>query len=265
MGRGLVFVKLGGSIITDPDKPRTAKLLTIRRLIAEIDAAREGRSVIIGHGGGSFPHVPAHKYKIQLGLLNKKSLMGTSITQRYASELHGIIIDEMLKMKIPVFSFSPSCATISRRGSIKDWSLKPVSKALSNDFVPVTYGDVGLDSGQGVCILSTEEIFRHFAKTLKPSNIIIGTDVDGVFDADPKENPDARLITKITKQNINSINAGVGGRKYNVTGGMKSKVRLLYEISKLSGAKCQIVNIRVPGRLKDAMLGKKVVSTVIMA
>jgi len=36
----LVFIKLGGSLITQKDRPQTARLATIRRLSQEIAAAR---------------------------------------------------------------------------------------------------------------------------------------------------------------------------------------------------------------------------------
>ena len=60
------FIKLGGSVITNTEKPYTAKIGTIRRVLNEIKEAKRDKdfNLIIGHGGGSFPHIPAHKYKV---------------------------------------------------------------------------------------------------------------------------------------------------------------------------------------------------------
>ncbi len=52
-------------------------------------------------------------------------------------------------------------------------------------------------------------------------------------------------------------------RKIDVTGGMRSKVEYLYNISKETGAECQIINISSKGRLHDALLEKKVIGTII--
>ncbi|MGA3021078.1 MAG: hypothetical protein ABSD68_03970, partial [Candidatus Micrarchaeales archaeon] len=63
--KNLVLVKLGGSLITDKTSPFTPNLDVIKRLAKEIHEAREekGMSLIIGHGGGSFPHKPAKDYR----------------------------------------------------------------------------------------------------------------------------------------------------------------------------------------------------------
>ncbi len=61
----LTFLKLGGSLITDKDSPHTARPEILRRLADEIVAARQSNpamQLLIGHGSGSFGHMPAKKY-----------------------------------------------------------------------------------------------------------------------------------------------------------------------------------------------------------
>ncbi len=259
----LILVKLGGSVITDINKPKTPKLHEIRRLINEIKVAGKHKKIIIGHGGGSFPHVPAQKYKVSFGFINSKSAIGTSVTQRSASELHHIIINEMIKAGLSALSFPPSSGAVANKKRIISWNTKAIVKALSLNFVPVVYGDITLDNKQGVCVVSTEEVFRYLATKLKPTKIIIGTDVDGVFSADPQTVKDAKIITKIGTSDIRKVAFSSINRKYNVTGSMQSKVKLLCEISKKNSVTCQIVNARIPGRIHDAILGKPVISTII--
>ncbi|MDE1861243.1 MAG: isopentenyl phosphate kinase family protein [Candidatus Micrarchaeota archaeon] len=266
MKRELILIKFGGSTITDVNKPNTPKLNNIRRLISEIKRAGRNKLIIVGHGGGSFPHVPAHKYKVHLGLIHSKSRYGTSLTQLSARQLNHIVMEEMLKAGVDAFSFSPSSSVVANAKKITRWDLKPIEVALTCGFTPVVYGDVSLDLKQGVSIVSSEEVFRYLALKLKPDRIIIGTDVDGVFDADPKQVKNAKLIGRIDRSNIDKVLFGPGTkRKYNVTGSMESKVRLLYSMSKDGAATCQIVNANVPGRIHDAIAGKKVVSTIITA
>lgn len=71
MTRNLVFLKLGGSLITDKTRPRTVRLDTLKRLCAEIASARKhdpNLQLLLGHGSGSFGHVAAKKYKTREGL-----------------------------------------------------------------------------------------------------------------------------------------------------------------------------------------------------
>ncbi|MDP7545201.1 MAG: hypothetical protein QGG31_05450, partial [Anaerolineales bacterium] len=56
----LVYLKLGGSLITDKHDERTPQRSTLRRLAREIVAGMEQRphiSLLIGHGAGSFGHI----------------------------------------------------------------------------------------------------------------------------------------------------------------------------------------------------------------
>ena len=262
----IVLVKIGGSSITNINVVNSAKIEAISRLATEIKEGGKKFNVLLGHGGGSFPHVPAHKYKTGLGLINEKSHLGASLTQSSASELHSIVMQQLIKHDIPAFSFPPSASAIAKDRRIVKWDIEPIKKALDNGFMPVTYGDVVLDLKQGVCISPTEELFRYIASKLRPTQIIIGTDVDGVYTCDPKTSKEAKLIPLIDSNNINSVSADVGKlRKFNVTGGMGSKIRFLHNISVNMGTECIILNANKKNRLKDALMGKTVISTKIVA
>ena len=261
-----VFIKIGGSAITDINKEGTAKKEEIKRLLNEIKPCLNKKKVLVGHGSGSFAHIPAHKYKLNLGLTEKDSLYGASVTQSAAAKLHRIVVECAVQEGLSTFSFSPSTTAVAKGGRIFNWDVSAIEEAFELGFLPITYGDVVLDKKQGVCIASTEEVFRALSKKIKPEKLIIGTDVDGIFDKDPKLSPDATLIKEVNKNNIKDVlNYSGKSTKIDVTGGMKSKVSHLYEISKETGAVCQIVNLQKPGRLKDAILGNEVIGTIINA
>ena len=263
MPKELIFVKLGGSVITDVNMPNTARMENIVRLVNEIKKASKNKLIILGHGGGSFPHVPAHKYGIGAGLNSKDSRIGTAITQKSAAELHQIIMTALIGSGVNAFSFSPSSSVVASGKRIVRWDISPIKSALRLGFVPVVYGDVAIDTKQGVSIVSTEEIFRYLSGKLKPNKIVIGTDVDGVFTSDPKDSDSSRLIKVINRSNLNKTNFSSRGRKFNVTGSMRSKVLELYEISRNSNILCQIINANKRGRMYDAILGNEVTSTII--
>ncbi len=259
----LYLVKLGGSVITDIDHPNIARLTVIDRLMGEVKRAQRKNEIILGHGAGSFGHVVAHRFSIVEGLRNSSSRRGAAMTQFSASELHAIVMKRALKAGIPALSFSPSTGVIARKRKIVSWDVTPIRKVLDYGFIPIGYGDLVIDEAQGVSVASTEEIIRHLATKLKPDRIIVGTDVDGIFTADPKSDSSASLIKRINSSNIKAVLKMVGGsKKIDVTGGMKGKLEHLYNIAKETGTVCQIVNASRKGVLYKALSGKNLGTTI---
>ena len=54
-----IFIKLGGSLITDKNAPHTINYDTLKRVVKELKEVIDSESelnLLVGHGGGSFPH-----------------------------------------------------------------------------------------------------------------------------------------------------------------------------------------------------------------
>ena len=267
MNNRLYLVKLGGSLITDKSKPYTSRINIIKQLADEIKRGmlRENK-LIIGHGGGSFPHISASKYKTHLGFIDDKSREGMAIVHLDAIKLNIIITEELIKKRLSVFPIHPSSISLAENSEIKKMFVDSIKTLLEYDVIPVVYGDVGIDLDKGCCILSTEEIFRflalEFKKYYKPF-IVMCELVDGVYTEDPLKNPDAELIPEISKYNINEV------RKYlsssygvDVTGGMKHKVERLYELAQ-HGINSIITSCVEKGKLEKILKGEKVDGTFV--
>lgn len=266
--RELVFLKLGGSLITDKTKPFTTRPVVIQRLCKEIAEARKAKKfeLIIGNGGGSFPHGPAHKYQTHRGHLGPQSVRGFAEVQDAASRLNRIVVNSLLGAGVNACSIHPSAGAIARESKIEHWDLKPIKKILDLGLVPCVYGDVAIDEKQGMCILSTEEIFSFLAEELKPSRIVIAGEVDGVYAGNPNENPGASLIAEIDKKNFAEVKQWLGASRAaaDVTGGMLGKVNKLRKIAALSkNSEIIVVNGLAAGRVRDVLEGKSVVGTII--
>ena len=73
----IVFIKLGGSLITDKRRPFFLRENILERVIREIKRASDsGKCLVVGHGNGSFGHVIASKFQTQKGIVNKDSQRG---------------------------------------------------------------------------------------------------------------------------------------------------------------------------------------------
>ena len=59
----LVFLKLGGALLTHKDQSASPRSAELRRLVGEIAPAWRERSIrlVLGHGSGSFAHVAAQR------------------------------------------------------------------------------------------------------------------------------------------------------------------------------------------------------------
>ncbi|MGC8710495.1 MAG: isopentenyl phosphate kinase [Candidatus Micrarchaeia archaeon] len=256
----LYLLKFGGSMITDLSKPNTPKQDAIRRVLKEVDNARkEGNfNIILGHGSGSFAHIPAKQYSVNEGIINKDSRKGAALTYLSAKELNNIVINTALDLGIDAFPFSPSSFGLAEEGKIIDGTVAPIETAMEKGFLPIVYGDVSIDKRKGVSIASTEEVFRFIASKMMPKKVFLATDVTGVYDRDPKEHDDARLIKVVDKGNIMDIlqNTGSSKGRVDVTGGMRGKLSNLYYICKETGAEGYIFNALDEGVIKDILLGR---------
>ncbi len=112
----IILIKLGGSLITDKNNPFTANIEVIERLASEIKQIidEDKYRLIVGHGGGSFPHVPAKLYQTQKGFINDKSPYGMGLVQDSASQLNRIVIKKFLENQIRAFSINPSSSLVAK-------------------------------------------------------------------------------------------------------------------------------------------------------
>ncbi len=255
----LVFVKLGGSLITDKTRPFTAREEVIARLaeeLAQARAARPGLRLLLGHGSGSFGHVVGQRYGTRAGVHNEEGWRGFAETAAAAARLNRLVTDIMLAAGLPVWSIQPSATARCRDGVVISLGWETIERALAAGLMPLIYGDVALDEVRGGTIASTEELFAYLAPLLQPRRIILAGEVDGVFTADPLQDPTARLLPLLSPQTIAAGKLGLGGGLgVDVTGGMASKVAAMSElVRRIPELEVHLISGRVPGRLAQVLL-----------
>src|SRR5215217_5254074 len=266
----LTFIKFGGSVITDKTGQEAPDLPTIRRLAAEVCAARErDRSLrlIIGHGSGSFGHTYARRYGIHTGIAPGGDWMGFAQTAAAALRLNRIVVEELLAAAIPALALQPSATLVSRQGSLAEWHTAAITRALDHDLVPVVHGDVAFDETQGSSIMSTEQLLERLVHTpaLSPARIILVGET-GVYTADPRADPHAERIPRIDAANIAAVLRGTGGSHgVDVTGGMRAKVELIWRLVEARpGLAAQLIGPD-PGLLTRALLDEAVGEGTVIA
>lgn len=257
----LVFLKLGGSIITDKKQPNTPKPEIIKQMAIEIKAALDARQdnlqLVIGHGSGSFGHAAAAKYQITHGALSQESWYGLAQVGAAAARLNRIVMDIFLESGIPAITFQPSASALMSNGKITRLETHPLKTVLSHRLVPVIHGDIAIDSKQGMNIASTETLFNYLAGELHPARLLLAGDLDGVYSADPQLNPDAILIESITAKNWPHIKMSLSGSQAtDVTGGMYTKVKDMLQLTQnVDSATALVFSGVKAGNIEKALLG----------
>ena len=255
----LVFLKLGGSLITDKNREESAREDVIRRAGREIRQALDQRPdlrLVLGHGSGSFGHFAAQRHGLLGGGL--PNWRGYAVTGAAAARLNRLVTDILLTEGVPVVSLQPSASAWCRDGELLHLAVEPIRELLAHDLVPLVYGDVALDETRGHTIISTEQIFAYLARELRPARILLAGEVEGVFTADPTHDPTARLIPEITPASLPQVERVLGGSAgIDVTGGMWAKVRAMVAlVEAMPELEVRLISGGQPGLIARALLGR---------
>lgn len=95
------------------------------------------------------------------------------------------------------------------------------------------------------------------AVTIQADLLILLSDIDGLFDGDPRKNPDAKLIDTVGKIDEHIISLGGGSGSNLGTGGMATKLRAA-QMATAAGCEMVIANGQSPEVLYDVAAGKRV-------
>jgi isopentenyl phosphate kinase len=256
----LQLLKLGGSLITVKTQPRTPRLDVLRRLAAEIAVIWHqnlGMRLIIGHGAGSFGHVSANKYGTRQGVHTSEEWLGFAEVWWDASALNRLVMDALHEAGLPAIALPPSASVIAREGQVERWDLALLQAALQAGLLPVVYGDVIFDTVWGGTILSTEDLFAHLARQLRPTRLLLAGIEMGVWVDYPIN---SQLIKEITPHNLSEVAPALeGSAATDVTGGMASKVQeMLRLIQEIPGLEVLIFSGERPGLVQEALCGAQV-------
>jgi isopentenyl phosphate kinase len=188
----------------------------------------------LGHGSGSFGHVAAKKYRTRDGsplppphFLSKMGERsphppppgggaeggegnywpGFAEVWYQASTLNRYVIQALHEAGVPAMTFSPAASVWSENGRWRNGIYRKFEYALEKGIVPVVHGDVIFDRAKGGTILSTEDLFEHLARELRPGRILLAGLEEAVWADFPARR---HRVEVLTRESFDEIRGGVG-------------------------------------------------------
>src|SRR5271165_5344731 len=234
-----IVLKLGSSVVADGDgTPRTGLLARLCDLLAELHA--EGCEVIVVTSGAI-----AHGMRVMdlpqrptsVRALQAASAVGQGKLYRIYDELLRERAVTSAQVLLTFFDMSARTHYLNARQTLTtllEWRVLPVIN--ENDTTAtdeISFGDNDFLAAQVAVLIAAEEL-------------ILLTDIDGLFTADPRRYPDARIVSEVDdfaaleEMEIGHTTSPLG------SGGMRSKV-VAAEMATAAGIPTVICNgVRAP-------------------
>lgn len=234
----MFLVKLGGSVATVKGRYRYYREKAVAAIFREL--LKTGEQFALVHGGGSFGHIKAKEFGLP-GPITERSSAGYSIVHRDMMDLNQRVVSTMIDSGLNGIGIPPalfSKATNNLVDVFEDYT--------SLGFYPVTFGDVYLDdANRRFGIVSGDDLILELAERLRPDRVFFLTDVDGIFDRNPKKAREARLLKTLDDSAVYEEHGT------DVTGGMAKKASAIKDITG-TGTTVYVMNGNHPGRIHDA-------------
>ncbi len=252
----LSIIKLGGSLITDKSTPYTLRddrLIQISKEIAEV----LGPCVIV-HGVGSFGHVPVINRKLYEGYKRPEQLPDLSKTMVEVFQLRMAVSEALTEAGLAPVLFLPSNIFFMTEGEITGHFSGGLRQYLDLGMTLLIGGDMCADSQRGFSVCSGDKVVQLLSRLLNPRDVIFATDVAGIYTADPKLDPKAELIPRISLARIEDYEKLADKASTpDITKGMRGKLDEIKRFESIlkAGAEVAILGMTKPGILRRYMEG----------
>ena len=219
-----VVLKLGGSLITEKDRPETvddAALEAARDAVADALASGAVDRLVVVHGGGSFGHHHASEHGVST-TTGTRDADAVAAIHGAMKRLNARVLDRLRERGVPAVPVHPLSLAARSDGTDGglDLPLGSTATLLGEGFVPVLHGDGVATAGDGVTVVSGDELVVELAAGLGARRVGVCSTVPGVLD------DDGGVIPEISDFEAVADVLGASDAT-DVSGGMAAKVREL--------------------------------------
>ena len=131
-----------------------------------------------------------------------------------------------------------------------------IQRLLELDAIPII-NENDTVSTEEIAVGDNDTLSAIVAATVSADLLVLLSDIDGLYDGDPRKNPDAKLIPTVETVDERIIALGGGSGSSLGTGGMATKL-LAAQIAVGAGCEMGIANGEKPELLYDIVAGKPI-------
>jgi isopentenyl phosphate kinase len=214
-------LKLGGSVVTEKDRRETVDEAALSAAADAVAAALDGglEDLVLVHGGGSFGHFHAEEQGVST-TAGTHSASGALAVHDAMKRLNHAVLDALHERDVPALPVHPLSAAARDGEGALTFPLAATRTMLAEGFVPVLHGDGVVHAGEGVTVLSGDEIVVRLAEDLPADRVGLCSTVPGVLDT-------GGSVVPVVENFADVADALGGSDATDVTGGMAGKVRAL--------------------------------------
>jgi len=245
----IALVKIGGSVLTDKQRPLVFQHANAHRVAADVRLSR--RVPVIVHGTGSWGKAIGSHYRDDDGWY--RDTVGFQMTTARIRLLQEALVTALRQEGVVCCPLQANALFHRSHGVLEIPDTGSISRLVAAGVSPVLCGDLLVEGPGKFRVVSSDAIAVAIARRMTVGDCVFATDVDGVWDSA------GRLITQATELDLATADSDVR----DVTGGMSAKVAAALEIAG-TGARTTIVNGGVGGRVLDALLRRSVPGTEVL-
>ena len=218
-------IKVGGSLAENP--------ATLKKLCNKISGIAEEYSVTVVPGGGKFADAVREidqQYTLSADAAHRMAILGM--------DQYGLLLAQLIPNSCAAYSLN-AAKQLSKRKAAP--ILLPSRMMLKENPLEASW-DVTSDS-----------IAAYVASRLKVNKLILVTDVDGIFESDPKKHSAAELISQLSTRELLAF-----AQRTSVD-------QFLPKLLLKTRLNCYVVNGAYPERIAAILAGQSTVCTLIKA
>ncbi len=219
----LTVVKVGGSLASHPKE--------LRNLCAKLSEASQTHRVIVVPGGGEFADTVKN--------LDNRFSLSDAVSHRMAilgMDQYGLLLSDLVPH---------SCAIDELDDAQKILDLGKLPVFLPSNFL------LSRDPLENSWDVTSDSIAAYIASEVHADKVILATDVNGVYTCDPNKFSGAKLLSKISSEDLLKMETRTSVDKF------LPKLLLQLQIE------CYVVNGLYPERVASILAGRETVCTLI--
>jgi len=264
----VIYIKLGGGLLTDKTIPDSLHHKVLNRLVQEIAVYRSKNPevhLVIGHGNGSFGHPVAELHKERLAGM-PWDLEAAEAVRVKSAQLNQIVITAFATAGLKVTAVHPDAHLFERELKLEG-HIDLIDEVLQAGGIPLVHGamiDIHNvnDEVIGYRVLSTEGVLTHLAREhvgLKVRSALFMSSLSGILRTDNS------LIKEVPAGQIGDIlrthpRVSVPGTQ-DVSGQMGGKAIHADLFRSVTQRPVVIASGLTPGLLLRALQGERVTGT----